>query len=219
MTLAIFDLDNTLLAGDSDHAFGDFIAEQGIVHPVEHKRRNDAFYQDYLAGKLDIQAYQRFAIEPFKGRDRAELDTWHAQFMRDKLAAMRSPKADALIAKHRAKGDTLMIITATNSFVTRPIADALGIALLLATEPEIKNGYYTGEIAGVPCYREGKVTRLKQWLTENPQHTLDGSWFYSDSFNDLPLLEMVTHPVAVDADDTLLKIAQERGWQVMSLRS
>ena len=217
MALALFDLDNTLLGGDSDHAWGEFLCQKGIVDTAAYREANDRFYAAYQAGTLDIRAYLAFALTPLVGEDPATLAAWHHDFMREHIAPMRLPKADALLNKHRQQGDTLLIITATNRFVTGPIAQWLGVDNLLATEPAMQDGRYTGAVDGVPCFREGKVTRLNAWL-EQTGHTLDGSYFYSDSHNDLPLLEAVTHPVAVDADDELTRIATERGWPVISLR-
>ncbi|HSC74884.1 MAG TPA: HAD family hydrolase [Pseudomonadales bacterium] len=217
MTLAIFDLDNTLLAGDSDHSWGEFIADLGVVDGSSYRAKNDAFYDDYCRGALDIFAYQRFVLAPLAGFNIAELTRWHEQFMREKIEPIVLPKAQALVDNHRAQGHTLMIITATNSFITTPIAKRFGIDILIATTPEQKNGIYTGDIVGVPCYREGKVERLNAWLAENNE-TLYGSYFYSDSHNDLPLLQRVDHPVAVDPDDTLRKYAKDNGWQILNLR-
>jgi HAD superfamily hydrolase (TIGR01490 family) len=217
MSLAIFDLDNTLLNGDSDHAWGEFLIEKGMVDAIFYKESNDRFYREYQTGTLDIHRYVEFALEPLTRHDRAELDVLHAEFMRDKIAPMRLAQADALLAQHRSRGDYLLIITATNSFVTRPIAAALGVDDILATDPEFDGRRFTGRISGTPCFREGKVTRLKQWLANN-QHSLEDSWFYSDSHNDLPLLELVDNPVAVDADDTLRAEAVKKGWKVISLR-
>ncbi len=217
MTLALFDLDNTLLAGDSDHAWGEFIADLGIVNGPEYRRRNDAFYDDYCRGALDIYAYQRFVLAPLVGIGMAELARWHQQFLREKIAPIVLPKAQALVESHREQGHTLVIITATNAFITAPIAKLFGIEILLATQPEQKDGFYTGEVEGVPCYREGKVLRLEQWLADR-QESLTGSYFYSDSHNDLPLLSLVDHAVAVDPDDELRRQAEQRGWQITSLR-
>jgi HAD superfamily hydrolase (TIGR01490 family) len=217
MTLAIFDLDNTLLGGDSDHAWGEFISDLGIVDGAAYRQRNDAFYDDYCRGALDIYAYQRFVLAPLAGINPTELARWHAQFMREKIQPIVLPKAQALVQWHREQQHTLMIITATNTFITAPIAALFGITLLLATQPEQKNGLYTGDVEGVPCYREGKVVRLEQWLNDH-QQSLAGSYFYSDSHNDLPLLSLVDNPVAVDPDEALRKQAELRGWQVTSLR-
>ncbi|HEY9036729.1 MAG TPA: HAD family hydrolase [Pseudomonadales bacterium] len=217
MALALFDLDNTLLGGDSDHAWGEFLCQKGIVDTEAYRSANDHFYAAYQAGTLDIRAYLAFALTPLIGEAPDTLAAWHQDFMRDYIAPMRLAKADALLDKHRQQGDTLLIITATNRFVTGPIAQWLGVENLLATEPAMEHGRYTGAVDGVPCFREGKVTRLNAWLADH-QQTLDGSWFYSDSHNDLPLLEAVTHPVAVDADAELTRIATDRGWPRLSLR-
>lgn len=217
MALALFDLDNTLLGGDSDHAWGDYLCAEGILDPVEYKARNDAFYQDYLAGRLDLQAYLAFSLEILAATEPAQLQQWHAAFMRDCIEPIILPKALALLDQHRAAGDQLLIITATNRFVTGPIAKRLGVDTLLATECEMDGDRYTGRSTGVPCFREGKVTRLEQWL-EKSGMSLEGSYFYSDSMNDLPLLERVQHPVAVDPDPVLHGEAMRRGWKVMSLR-
>ncbi|MBF8781542.1 HAD family hydrolase [Pseudomonas fulva] len=217
MRLALFDLDNTLLAGDSDHAWGDYLCEQGILDPVSYKRRNDAFYQDYLEGTLDLQAYLAFSMQILAATEPARLAQWHQAFMRDCIEPIILPKAVKLIEQHRGAGDQLVIITATNRFVTDPIARRLGVRTLLATECEQRNGRYTGRSTDIPCFREGKVTRLQRWMLENG-HDLTDSCFYSDSLNDLPLLERVTHPVAVDPDPTLRAEAERRGWKIISLR-
>ncbi|MCV9920169.1 MULTISPECIES: HAD family hydrolase [Pseudomonas] len=217
MRLALFDLDNTLLGGDSDHAWGDYLCERGILDPVTYKQRNDAFYQDYLNGTLDLQAYLAFSMEIFAATEPAQLDQWHREFMRDCIEPIILPKALALLRQHREAGDKLVIITATNRFVTAPIARRLGVRTLLATECEREGERYTGRSTDIPCFREGKVTRLKRWMLENG-YDLEGSYFYSDSMNDVPLLEQVTHAVAVDPDPKLRAHAQQRGWQVISLR-
>jgi len=217
MRLALFDLDNTLLGGDSDHAWGDYLCARGILDPVEYQNRNDAFYQDYLAGKLDLQAYLNFSLEILATTEMAQLDEWHGDFMRDCVEPIILPKALALLQKHRDAGDKLVIITATNRFITGPIAERLGVETLLATECELVDGRYTGRSIDVPCFREGKVTRLSRWLEENNLN-LQGSSFYSDSMNDLPLLEAVDNPVAVDPDPNLRAEAEKRGWPVISLR-
>ena len=217
MRLALFDLDNTLLGGDSDHAWGDYLCERGILDKVQYKARNDAFYEDYLAGKLDLNAYLEFSLEILAATEPAQLDQWHREFMRDCIEPIILPKALALLEQHRAAGDKLVIITATNRFVTGPIAQRLGVETLLATECEQVEGRYTGRSFDVPCFREGKVTRLQRWLEEN-RFTLQDSYFYSDSMNDLPLLEQVTHPVVVDPDPNLHEEAKRRGWKEISLR-
>lgn len=218
MRLAIFDLDNTLLAGDSDHAWGQFLVDKGAVDAVQYREANDRFYHLYQGGELDIHAYLAFALEPLTQYELAQLTAWHDEFMRDVIAPMRLAKADALLAEHRERGDYLLIITATNAFVTRPIATALGVDAIIATEPELRGERYTGRIVGTASFREGKVACLHAWLAER-DFDLAGSYFYSDSQNDLPLLEMVEHPVAVDPDETLRAVAIERGWPVISLRA
>lgn len=217
MTLAIFDLDNTLIGGDSDHLWGCFVCEKGLVDATDFAARNEQFYEDYKAGTLDIDAYLRFALSPLVGRSREQLDAWHREFMTTKIAPIMLPRAAELIDSHRRQGHELLVITATNSFITAPIARALGIDELVACEGEIVDGRYTGEPSGVPSYHAGKVTRLQQWLLGRDT-TLEGAWFYSDSHNDLPLLELVDNPVAVDPDDILLARAAELGWPVISLR-
>ncbi|MDH3514702.1 MAG: HAD-IB family hydrolase [Gammaproteobacteria bacterium] len=217
MSLAIFDLDNTLLRGDSDHAWGRFLIENRIVDGEEYERENERYYAQYRDGTLDILEFLAFALRPLSLHDRATLDGWHRQYMRDKILPMIMPAARALVERHRRQGDTLVIITATNRFVTGPIAREFNIEHLIATEPEEIHGRFTGQVAGTPCYREGKVARLKSWMQQQHQ-TLKGSWFYSDSHNDLPLLSIVDHPVAVDPDETLGREARQRGWPILSLR-
>ena len=217
MSLAIFDLDNTLISIDSDHAWGEFLLEQGAVDPVAYREANERFMADYNAGTLDIAAFLEVALKPLTEHSPEQLAAWHQQFMASKIEPNILPKAEELVARHRTRGDTLLIITATNRFITGPIAERLGIDHLIAVEPEIIDGHYTGRVVGTPSYREGKVIRLQQWL-EDHDVTMDGAWFYSDSHNDLPLLEEVKHPVAVDPDDTLRQVAEERQWRIMSLR-
>jgi HAD superfamily hydrolase (TIGR01490 family) len=218
VSLALFDLDNTLLRGDSDHAWGEFLVEQGAVDAERFARENDRYYAAYLAGTLDIYEFlEQHQLRPLAEHDRARLEGWRRDFMRAKIAPLMLPAARALVERHRARGDTLLIITATNRFITAPIAEEFGIPHLIATEPEERNGQFTGRVTGVPSYREGKVTRLTEWLAAN-RVSLDDSWFYSDSHNDLPLLNLVTHPVAVDPDATLADYARSRGWDVISLR-
>ncbi|SFA89637.1 HAD family hydrolase [Azotobacter beijerinckii] len=217
MRLALFDLDNTLLAGDSDHAWGDWLCERGILDGEAYKARNDAFYQDYLAGRLNIVDYLNFSLEILGRTEMAVLDEWHRAFMRERIEPIILAKGQALIERHRSEGDRLAIVTATNRFVTGPIAARLGVDTLLATECEMAGGRYTGRTTDVPCFKEGKVERLNRWLKETG-HSLEGSHFYSDSHNDLPLLERVSHPVAVDPDPSLRAEAKRRGWPVISLR-
>ncbi|WP_018915528.1 HAD family hydrolase [Vreelandella zhanjiangensis] len=217
MSLAIFDLDNTLISTDSDHAWGEFLLEQGAVDPVAYREANERFMADYNAGTLDMAAFLEMALKPLADNTPEQLTAWHQQFMVSKIEPHILPKAEELLARHRTKGDTLLIITATNRFITAPIAERLGVDYLIAVNPEVENGRYTGRVSGVPSYREGKITRLHEWL-EDKDFTLDGAWFYSDSHNDLPLLEEVDHPVAVDPDATLRRVAEERQWRIMSLR-
>ena len=218
MTLAIFDLDNTLLAGDSDHCWGEFLAELGVVDPVEQRRKHDYYFEEYKAGRLDINEFLRFQLAPLKRHPREELEGWRKKFMQEKILPMITTEARRLVDSHRSSGHRLMIITATNSFITRPIADEFGIDELIASEPEQVDGQFTGEVAGIPSYREGKVTKLSDWLQTNGE-SLDDSWFYSDSHNDLPLLRAVTHPVAVNPDAVLAKEAKRRGWPIMRIPS
>ncbi len=217
MSLAIFDLDNTLLNGDSDHAWGEFLVAQGLADAVEYQQANDLFYQQYQQGCLDIHQYLEFALKPLAEYEKSQLDEWHKLFMQTIIQPMRQAKADSLLQKHREQGDFLLIITATNLFVTEPIAQVLGVDAILATTPEFVDGSYTGQVEGVPCFQEGKVSRLNEWLSQTG-HTLTGSYFYSDSHNDLPLLKMVDKPVAVDADEQLTAYALEQRWPVISLR-
>jgi HAD superfamily hydrolase (TIGR01490 family) len=217
LTLAIFDLDNTLLRGDSDHAWGRFLIENHIVDGEEYERENERYYAQYQAGTLDIMEFLAFALRPLALHDRATLDAWHRQYMQSKVLPMITPAARALVNLHRANGDTLVIITATNRFVTEPIAEEFEIPHLIATEPEVREGRFTGKVAGTPCYREGKVTRLKSWMQQQGQ-TFQDIWFYSDSHNDLPLLSIVDHPVAVNPDEILDREARKRGWQILPLR-
>lgn len=217
MNLAIFDLDNTLIGGDSDYLWGRFLVEQGLVDGEYYERENQRFYEEYKVGTLDIQEFLQFSLRPLAEHDMETLSAWREIFMREKIEPIMLPAARALLQQHRDWGHTLLIITATNRFVTEPIAKALGVKYLLATEPEFINDRYSGAVIGTPCFREGKVENLKAWLRVQGMN-LASSWFYSDSLNDLPLLEMVTHPVAVDPDDTLADHARMRGWPVISLR-
>lgn len=218
MSLAIFDLDQTLLGGDSDYLWGCFLVEQGVLDAEQYAQANERFYADYRAGCLDIDAFLRFSLAPLRDHEPAALERWRRAFMAEKIAPILQPAATALLDRHRRANDRLLIITATNSFVTAPIAARLGVADLIATEPERIDGRFTGHVAGEPAFREGKVNRLRAWLAATGL-TLDGSFFYSDSINDLPLLEAVTHPVAVDPDPGLAAVAAARGWPRISLRA
>ena len=217
MALAIFDLDETLIAADSDHAWGEFVASRGLVDAESHRRRSDAFYQDYRRGELDIDAYLKFSCTVLAMFDMEKLTRLRQEFFEERVKPLLLPKADELIERHKAKGDCLLVVTATIQFVTEPIVRHLGIDNLIAPLPEIRDGRYTGNVTGTPSYREGKVIRLKEWLNQNEQ-SMEGSWFYSDSRNDIPLLELVDNPVAVDPDPVLESVAKERKWPIISLR-
>jgi HAD superfamily hydrolase (TIGR01490 family) len=217
MPLAIFDLDNTLLSGDSDYLWGQYLAARGVVDGAAYEAENARFYEDYKAGRLDIDAFLAFALRPLRDNPPEALFAWRADFMATRIEPLIGRPARELVARHRQAGDTLLVITATNSFVTAPIAERFGIPHLIATEPERNGLGFTGRVAGTPAFREGKVTRLQDWLGEHGGG-LAGSYFYSDSNNDLPLLERVDNPVAVDPDALLAAAARERGWPVISLR-
>jgi HAD-superfamily subfamily IB hydrolase, TIGR01490 len=218
--LALFDLDNTLLAGDSDYNWSLFLIKQGLLDEKTHHERNEQFYMDYKNGNLDIYKFLAFQLKPLSEHSVADLNALHAKYMDTVIRPMMTKKAQDLVNQHKAQGDLCLVITATNSFVTKPIAQAYGIAHLIGTDPEMANGAYTGGVAGVPSFQEGKVTRLQQWLAERGQVLADfeRSYFYSDSHNDLPLMKLVTHPVAVDADAKLTDYAQQHGWPQISLR-
>ena len=215
--LALFDLDNTLLSGDSDFEWAQFLIEQGVLDREVYEARNLAFYEQYKAGALDIREFLDFQLKPLSRHPRAVLDAWHREFMSRKILPMMRPAAKALVARHA--GDLRVLISATNSFVTAPIAAAFGIPELIATEPEERDGEFTGGVSGTPCFREGKVERLEAWLaaTGRTLASFSESWFYSDSLNDLPLLSRITHPVAVDPDATLRAHAERLGWPIITL--
>lgn len=218
MSLAIFDLDNTLIADDSDYLWGQFLVDQGIVDKDQYENANAKFYDDYKQGTLDIIEFLRFSLQPLADNDPEQLYQWRTQFIEESIKPLLLKPAQELIAKHRARGDTLLVITATNRFVTEPIVKLYGIENLLATTPEFIDGRYTGGFNGTPCFREGKVALLKEWLKSSSE-TMQNSWFYSDSHNDLPLLTLVDHPVAVDPDEQLNQFAKESNWPVISLRN
>jgi HAD superfamily hydrolase (TIGR01490 family) len=216
--LALFDLDNTLLDGDSDYEWAQFLIEEGVLHADEYNAKNDWFYERYKDGTLDIHEFLDFQLAPIARRPRAQLDAWHSQFMQRRIRPIILPRAPELLAQH---GDALTaIVTATNRFITQPIASELGVPNLLATDiEEGPDGVFTGKPRGTPTFREGKIRRVRDWLGGRGARLEDfESWFYSDSLNDLPLLELVTHPVAVDPDPTLRAHAAERGWPIISLR-
>ena len=220
MNLVLFDLDNTLLAGDSDYEWGQFLIAKGVVDRAHYEAKNQAFYEDYKAGRLDIHAFLAFALRPLATHPRAQLDAWRAEYVDTRILPMITPAARDLVNRHLDEADLVAVITATNRFVTEPIARAFGIPHLIATDPEEINGQFTGEVAGTPCFREGKITRLEQFLEARGTRfdCLTHSRFYSDSQNDLPLLQKVKHPVAVDPDPTLRAHAEAHGWPVISLR-
>ncbi len=217
MKLAIFDLDNTLLGGDSDYLWGQFMCDQGIVERAAFEQENQQFFRQYQDGSLDIRAFLAFQLRPLAQYDPALLYAWREQYLSDTIQPIMLPKAHILLEEHRAQGHTLLIMTSTNRFITGPIATLFGVEHLLATEVEMRGGRYTGNVEGLPCFREGKVTRLEEWLKQN-QLEVHESWFYSDSHNDLPLLAKVTHPVAVDPDETLARHARASQWPIISLR-
>jgi HAD superfamily hydrolase (TIGR01490 family) len=217
VSLAIFDLDNTLIGDDSDFLWGQFLVDQGIVDKNYYEASNAKFYADYKQGTLDIVEFLNFSLKPLADHLAAQLYQWRQQFVEQIITPVLLPAAFELVDKHRARGDTLLVITATNRFVTEPIVKLYGIDNLLATTPEFINGRYTGKFIDVPCFQTGKVTLLEQWL-KNSGELLDGSYFYSDSHNDLPLLAKVDHPVAVDPDEKLKLAAQTKGWPMISLR-
>ena len=220
MNLTLFDLDGTLLPRDSDHAFGEFVVALGWADGDEFRRRNDAFYDDYVAGRLDIDAYVDFATAPWRGRPPADLARATARFLDEVVRPMLHPAALALVQRHQREGDLVAIVTATNDFVTRPIAGLLGVDELIATDlARDESGRVTGTIRGVPAFREGKIARVQQWLAAQGRALDDyaRSTFYSDSTNDLPLLEHVSHPVATNPGPALERIALDRGWPVLRI--
>ena len=221
MNLALFDLDYTLLTGDSDHAWGEFLVDEGVVDGAEYKRRNDFYWGQYKSGTLDIREYLAFTLASIAGKSVAELKPLHQRFMAKKIEPMVGSKALALLKNHT--DDLCAIVTATNAFITAPIAQRFGVPHLIACDVEIIDGRYTGRPIGEPSFRDGKVTRVNQWLNtmgapEKKLTDFDRSYFYSDSHNDLALMEAVTHPVAVNADDSLRSYAEARGWPIVSTR-
>ncbi len=217
MTLAIFDLDHTLIAGDSDYLWGEYMVENQIVDEARYRERNRVFYEDYQRGELDNDQYLAFALEPLTRHSIESLHAWRADYIENWIKPLVVPGAQKLLDEHRAQGHDLLIISATHLFITEPIAALLGVPTILSTEPEIIDNRYTGRFLGTPTYREGKVVVLRQWLAETG-HDLDGSYFYSDSINDLALLEQVDNPIVAHPDDELKAIAIERGWQIIDLK-
>ena len=218
--IALFDLDNTLLSGDSDYEWAQFLIERGVLDRTEYEAKNDHFFRQYKEGRLDIHEFLDFQLAPLARHSREQLDRWHAEFMRSKIAPIARAKGRELVRKHLSQGHLCAIVTSTNAFIAAPIARDLGVEHLLATELEVRGGRFTGKPSGTPSFRLGKVTRLAEWLGGRGQTlaSFRASWFYSDSHNDLPLLERVTRPVAVDPDDVLRGEALARGWQVISLQ-
>jgi HAD superfamily hydrolase (TIGR01490 family) len=220
MNLTLFDLDNTLLSGDSDFEWAQFLISKGVLDREVHEAKNQAFYDDYKAGTLDIHAFLTFQLAPLARHERTELDAWHREFMETRIRPIIGAPARALVQGHLDAGDLCAIVTATNSFVTGPICREFGIPHLVATIPAQRDGRFTGAPRGTPAFKEGKIERVERWLEEL------GLWwgafaatrFYSDSLNDLPLLARVSHPVAVDPDDTLRAHASRHGWPILSLR-
>ena len=218
MALAIFDLDHTLLNGDSDYLWGEYMVANQIVDKAEYQLENQAFLRDYQRGQLDNDRYLQFALKPLTLHPIERLYNWRSDYVKNWIEPIIATGAPALLKQHREQGDTLIIVSATNLFITEPIAELLAIPHILSTEPEIVDNRYTGRYLGTPTYKEGKVVALNAWL-EDSEYSLDDSYFYSDSINDLPLLEQVLTPVAVNPDEALSAIAEERGWQILDLRS
>lgn len=217
MTLAIFDLDNTLISDDSDYLWGQFLVDQGIVDKAQYEAANIKFYEDYKLGNLDITEFLQFSLAPLAKHNPEQLYKWRSQFVEEVIKPIQLKPAIRLVNKHRFKGDTVLVITATNRFVTEPIVKLFRIDNLLATTPEFIDGRYTGQFEGIPCFQEGKVKLLEEWLKTSTE-TMENSSFYSDSYNDLPLLKLVDNPVAVDPDEKLRKYAEQHKWSIISLR-
>ncbi|QDC89594.1 HAD family hydrolase [Candidatus Methylopumilus universalis] len=220
MNLALFDLDNTILAGDSDYNWSRFLIQEGYLDGAIHAEKNEKFYADYRAGTLDIYAFVEFQFKPLARNPRTVLNQLLKKYVEEVIKPMITEKARALVKRHQDEGDLIIVITATNSFITKPIAELFGIENLIGTDPEEKEGEFTGKVSGLPSFKEGKVTRLEAWL-KNKNLSLasfEKSYFYSDSHNDLPLMQKVTHPVAVDSDDVLSVYAKSKGWPQISLR-
>jgi HAD superfamily hydrolase (TIGR01490 family) len=220
LNLALFDLDNTILAGDSDYNWSRFLIQEGYLDGAIHAEKNEKFYADYKAGTLDIFAFVEFQFKPLARNPRTVLNQLLKKYVEEVIKPMITEKARALVKRHQDEGDLIIVITATNSFITKPIAELFGIVNLIGTDPEEKEGEFTGKVSGLPSFKEGKVTRLEAWLKGKNLSlaSFENSYFYSDSHNDLPLMQKVTHPVAVDSDDVLSEYAQSKGWPQISLR-
>ena len=220
MNLALFDLDNTILAGDSDYNWSRFLIQEGYLDGAIHAEKNEKFYADYKAGTLDIYAFVEFQFKPLARNPRTVLNQLLKKYVEEVITPMITEKARALVKKHQEAGDLIIVITATNSFITKPIAALFDIENLIGTDPEEKEGEFTGKVSGLPSFKEGKVTRLEALLQSKHLSlaSFEKSYFYSDSHNDLPLMQKVTHPVAVDSDDILSEYATSKGWPQISLR-
>ena len=220
MNLALFDLDNTILAGDSDYNWSRFLIQEGYLDGAIHAEKNEKFYADYKDGTLDIFAFVEFQFKPLARNPRSVLNQLLKKYVEEVIKPMITDKARALVKGHQEAGDLIIVITATNSFITKPIAALFGIENLIGTDPEEKEGEFTGKVSGLPSFKEGKVTRLEAWLKSKNLSlaSFEKSYFYSDSHNDLPLMEKVTHPVAVDSDDILSEYATSKDWPQISLR-
>ncbi len=218
MTLAIFDLDHTLINGDSDYLWGEYMVENGIVDAEQFRQRNLVFYEQYQRGELDNDIYLEFALEPLTRYSIEQLYAWRADYVETWIRPLIASGTESLLRRHREQGHELLIVSATHLFITEPVAEMLGVPTVLSTEPEIVDNRYTGRFLGTPTYQQGKVVALKQWLEANGKN-LNGSYFYSDSINDLALLEQVDNPITVHPDDRLRAIAEERGWKIIDLSS
>jgi HAD superfamily hydrolase (TIGR01490 family) len=219
LELALFDLDNTLLSGDSDYEWAQFLIERGVLDRAEYEAKNDRFFLQYKAGSLDIHEFLEFQLAPLARYPRETLNEWHGEFMRTRIVPIIRTKGKELVRLHLGHGDLCAIVTSTNAFITAPIAREFGVEHLVATELEVRDGRFTGKPSGTPCFREGKITRVAEWLADQGRilASFTAIWFYSDSQNDLPLLEYATHPVVVDPDEVLRQEAVKRGWQIISL--
>ena len=218
MSLAMFDLDNTLIGGDSDYLWGEFLCEKGIIEDTaSFQKMNEYFYQQYEVGKLDIYAWAEFSFKVLTEYSIDELNDLRQNFIHQKIEPISLDKAQSCINQHKENGDTVLVITASNTFITAPIAEMYGINHLLATEPEFKDGRFTGKVSGVPCFQSGKIDNLMPWI-EKHNKNLKGSYFYSDSHNDLPLLELVDNPVAINGDPRLTSTANKNGWPNLDWR-
>jgi HAD superfamily hydrolase (TIGR01490 family) len=218
-TLALFDLDHTLLPIDSDYNWGKFLVKVGAVPAAKFEADNQRLMDDYNAGMLDPNESLPILLAPLAAYPRAQLDAWHAQYMAEQILPVFTPQARALVAQHQNQGHLCALVTATNTFVAGPVGAAFGLTYVLATEPEAVNGEFTGRWVGTPCFKAGKVTKVNEWLAgmDLSLTSFEESWFYSDSSNDVPLLETVTHPVACNPSESLEQTAVERGWRIIKL--